>query len=1398
MADPRLEELQGLLPRCLLPDWVRLGSRLVRLLRDRHHAATHEAVLERLLTQARASAALRERRRLELPRMVYASNLPIANHKDEIIAAIRAHQVVVIAGETGSGKTTQIPKMCLDAGLGIEAKIGCTQPRRVAALSISRRIAEELNVEWGKQVGCKIRFDDRSSSETYIKLMTDGILLAEARGDPMLSEYNALIIDEAHERSMNIDFLLGHLKGLLARRQDLKLIITSATIDTAAFSRAFQNAPVLEVSGRVYPVEVAYAPFDADSEEQGDQTYVDAAVAAVERIVTEPNWAQGDVLIFMPGERDIRETRDLLETRCGRELEIIPLFGRLTSGEQERVFASSSRRKIIVATNIAETSLTIPGIRYVIDTGLARISRYNPRTRTKRLPIEPISQSSARQRQGRAGRVQDGICIRLYAETDFAERPPQTQPEIQRANLAEVILRLKAFHFGEIETFPFLDPPTPAAIAGGYRLLQELGACDERGQLTPLGEDLARLPIDPTLGRMLLQSQREHATRELLIIASGLSIQDPRERPLDQKNAAEAAHRRFVNPRSDFLTLLNIWNAYHEEWERLRTQNQRRKFCRAHFLSYTRMREWQDLHAQLQEALGEVGAGRLNESNAQEDAIHRSILSGLLGHVACRNERNIYKGCGNRQMMIFPGSCLFDRNEKTKSTQRNLATAAPAAPVRREPQTPQPAWIVAGEIVETSQVFARTVAGIDPNWIVDLAPHLCQVSHQHPHWDSSAGRVLVEEKLSFYGLDVRHRQVAYGNINPVEATEIFVQAALVEEGLLAQPSGTRSRETRSARGNPTSRSLLESMEEERPVPPLYAFLLHNRQVRQKIATWRTRVRRHDLPDIDRALFEFYQARLGQMSSRDELNRWLATDAGAAALRASETDLIGGIDLNYDAKAFPDVVALAGQPVALAYAYAPGEEQDGVTVRLPVDLAQTVSAASVSWAVPGLREEQAGELLRALPRSLRRELMPLSPKIEEIVRDFRPIGPSLLHDLAVFIRQRYGVAVEASAWRADALPAHLRPRIEIVGHDKKTVAAGRDLEQIRPKAETARAPRTDESPEWKRAAQQWERVALTGWTFGDLPERITISEGRAGAGQPAAMDLPVYAWPGLQLEEEHVNIRLFRSRELELRARLPGIHRLLEFALHRDLAWLQKDLRALSRLDPMAAPFGTGELLQAAAFEHLKRHILPSDPFPALTQAHFQAAVTEAQRRLSGLSQPFIDRFSTILQLRQEILRRSGAPASSSGTTGNRKTLTGFDQLRASPTAPQPVASGGMSSMVTEELSALLPRDFLNTISFERLAHFPRYLKALLIRIERAGVNPAKDQEKAVRVAPYLAALRQRTATSSGGKQPDQSGDLDTFRWMIEEFKVSLFAQELGTAFPVSAKRLDDFVKEKGL
>ena len=1385
MADPRINEIKTLLPQGMLPDWVRLGSRLVRLLRDRLHPDKHEPLLQRLLDQARASVLLRQSRLERLPQISYPGELPITSRKDDIVQAIRQNQVVVLAGETGSGKTTQIPKMCLEAGLGIEAKIGCTQPRRVAALSISRRIAEELNVQWGREVGCKIRFDDRSSPDTYIKLMTDGILLAETQADPLLCEYNAIIIDEAHERSLNIDFLIGYLKSLLVKRHDLKLIITSATIDTEAFSAAFNNAPIIEVSGRMYPVDVVYAPPTAAGEDAAEISHIDAAVAAVETILCEPG--SGDVLIFMPGERDIRETSDLIEGRFSNDAEVVPLYGRLGAGDQQRVFAPSFRRKIVVATNIAETSLTIPGIRYVIDAGLARISRYNPRTRTKRLPVEPISQSSANQRKGRAGRVRDGICIRLYSEEDFAGRPAFTQPEIQRANLAEVILRMKAYHLGEIETFQFINPPTPAAIQNGYVLLQELGALNEKRELTPLGLDLARLPIDPTLGRMLLQSQHEHAPRELLIIASGLSIQDPRERPADQKEAANAAHRRFLDPRSDFLTLLNIWNTVQEQWDILKTQGQRRRFCRTHFLSYLRIREWQDLHGQLHGVLENLGSLKINESNASYEAIHRSILVGLIGHVANRTERNAYKASGNRQLTVFPGSVLYDRQEKT----RKPAAEAPPKPGVKTAGGHQPPWIVAGEIVETSQLFARTVAGVDPMWIVQLASHLCKFTHQNPHWSPTSGRVLATERVTLYGLEIHNRKVAYGPINQVDANRIFIRSALVEEQLFAEPGKPQGRqaaalsrersedENRKYRRNPQF-SLVEAGREAREedrAPGRLAFLDHNRRIRQKIETWQTRVRRHDLRNVDDALFEFYLSRLPHISSLHELNRVLGENKDPHFLQVTEAELAGGNDLQYDASAFPDSVTISGQPVPLEYAYAPGEDHDGVTVKLGLETAMAASASSIDWSIPGLREEQIAELLRALPKSLRRDLMPLPPKVAEIMRDFKPTGPSLLVDLALFLRQRYGLDATAASWPENALPPHLRPRVQILGADQTVVAAGRDLNHLRKALEKvviAEKPKPGaEPPEWAAARRKWERFDVREWNFGDLPERLTITE---------RGPLPIYAWPGLQLEDKHVSVRLFRSMESAKASTIAGYQRLMEKALERDLAWAEKDLKALGKWDTLIVTLCPADAFKEQALENLRSHILPRSAPPALTARGFECSAADARAALRGLPTELVRHLGEILQLRQEILVKAGPSPSPAKPQGKLNSLNDLKWLGGpAATATPPTRN--------PDLDELLPPDFLRRIPFDQLRHLPRYLKAMIVRMDRAALNPLKDQERARAVGPYVEALRK--ALSEPSLTGPARDALQQFRWMLEEFKVSLFAQELGTAQPVSIKRLDE-------
>ncbi len=1255
-----------------------------------------------------------------MPTIHYPDELPITSRREEILAALRGHQVVVVAGETGSGKTTQLPKMCLDAGLAERGRIGCTQPRRVAALSVSRRVAEELGVTWGREVGCKMRFNDDTGRDTRIKFMTDGILLAEIQSDPLLRAYSTLILDEAHERSLNIDFLLGYLQGLLRKRGDLKLIITSATIDTEAFSKAFGGAPIIEVSGRLWPVEIRYAPIESHArlEEIADElSHIDAAVRATEDALIESD--AGDVLVFMPTERDIRDTRESLEGSLGAGIEVIGLFGRMPAAEQQRIFAPGPRRRVIVATNIAETSLTLPRIRYVIDAGLSRMSRYNPRTRTKRLPVEAISQSSANQRAGRAGRVQDGTCIRLYAEDDFEKRPRFTQPEIQRANLAEVILRMKAFRLGEIETFPFLNPPQPAAIRAGYQLLHELGALDDTNELTPLGHELARLPIDPTLGRMLLQARQEKALPEMLVIAAGLSVPDPRERPEEQKEAAAAAHRAFVDPDSDFLTLLSIWRAAPEA-ETRGSCNALRRFCKTNFLSQSRMREWRDIHRQLADAVEDDDLKRKNgradkaptpANEASYAAIHRSVLAGLLGQIAQRHERNTYKASGDRLVTLFPGSNLYERREKPR---HGGGEAKPAEKSRTPP------WIVAGEIVETSQLFARTVAGINPEWVIELGAHLCQFRHTEPHWSAKAGRVLALERVLVHGLEIARRQIDYGRINPVEATELFIRGALVAE--------------------------------EARIP--LRFFVENGKVRDKIETALTRVRSRRAHDLEESLYQFYAARITGVSSVHDLNRLVRSriDREPDFLCATEADLVGDGDATYDRAMFPDQVSLGNTALPVTYAYTPGHDADGVTVRVPLPVAGQLTTGQLQWLVPGLREEQIGVLLRALPKSVRKTLMPLEPKIYEIAGEFQPGRADFLTALAEFLTRKYRVTVRAGDWPPQSLPAHLQPRVEVVDRGNRTVAAGRDLAAIQAEVNV----RDVRSEVWEKAARQWERKAVSVWSFGDLPESVVVEE-IGGA--------PLLAYPGLAVRETEVDVRLYRKLDEAESASAPGVRRLGELVLARDLSRLWKELGSLGRhipsgpkqaagfhnalhqmsakLSTPGAPFTSLELLQKSAYQHLIEHTLQLAPVLPLTEARFVTMIESARHELPALTYQLGEWTQQILDLRQKIL-------------GSTKRYAGLEQ----------------------DVQRLVPGDFLARIPHAQLPYLLRYLRAIQVRAERASVSPAKDIEKAKQLVPF-----------AGWESRVPAAQREAFRWMLEEFRVSIFAQELGTAQPTSAQRL---------
>ena len=1271
----------------MLQDRVRIERRLQRRRRlDRKE-------IDQLLGQARQSKDLRARRRKNRPVPSYPPQLPITDRKDEILAAIREHPVVVIAGETGSGKSTQLPKICLEAGRGDDARIAVTQPRRVAALSIARRVADELGVRYGRDVGCKIRFRDQTAPETCIKVVTDGMLLAETQTDPNLLEYDTVIVDEAHERSLNIDFLLGYLRLLRRKRPELKIVITSATIDTETFSSAFDDAPIIEVSGRMFPVEVRYWPLDERMQDRGDYTYIDAAASAVEDILAESR--QGDLLVFLPSERDIRETRERLDRNKARSVEILPLFGRLSAGEQQRVFAPGTARRVVLATNIAETSLTIPRIRYVVDTGLARLSRYNPRTHTQRLPIEAISQSSARQREGRCGRVEDGICIRLYSERDFAARDEYTQPEIQRANLAEVILRMINLELGQIETFPFIDPPSRQAIAGGFQLLRELNALDENKQLTPLGRNMARLPIDPTVSRMLLQAREEHALAEVLVIADAISVQDPRERPTDEQDEADRMHRQFHDNNSDFLAFLNIWNTYHDKMENA-SQNQLRKFCKAHYLSYLRMREWRDIHGQIRDTLGEIEGFRFNQRPADYDAVHRAVLTGLLSSVARKEEGNIYQAARNREVMVFPGSGLFVRSEKTRGPQKGD---------EKPDKNSSPGWLVAAEMVETSRLFARTVARIQPEWLEELGGHLCRASHDQPYFNARSGRVLVREKLTLYGLQVLDRRIGYNRINPREATEIFIREALVP-GAVHTP---------------------------------HEFLEHNTRLCQKLETWQTRARGFAGIDIEQAACDFYHRRLDDVSSLHDLNRFMK-DKDKNFLLMAEEDLLGQTRTGFDQRAFPDALDYDGEALSLSYAYRPGQDEDGITVKVPYKLAHAVDPEILEWLVPGLLQEKITALLRALPKAVRKQLVPIPEKAAQIAAGLKPTHPTFLESLQDHIRQHCGIQLRASDWNAADLPDHLKMRVEVQGTDDRPVAAGRDLQQL-----THSLEQRDDTPAeidaWHKACEQWARSGVVEWDFGDLPERVEITQ---------IGGVPLYGWPGLDRDDGGVSLRLFKSRaEAEARTR-EGFFGLCALALKDDLDWLKRELKELAQFKALYQ--GSALELREQAFEHLERYLFQRERFLPLRKADFDDALEQARKRQRGLAPRFLSLVDGLLNARRDI------------------------QL-----------SGLSYRELDADLKRLLPADFLARVPFTQLTHLDRYLKAVQIRAERSRTDPRKDAQKAELVAVYQQELDKLSAED---QSPERTALVGELHWMLEEYRVSVFAQELGTAHPISPKRLD--------
>jgi len=1269
-----------------------------------------------------------------LPQPAYPEELPVVARREEIARAIAGHQVVIVSGETGSGKTTQLPKICLELRRGVAGFIGHTQPRRIAARTVASRIAAELKSTVGHAVGYKVRFSDKVSRESYIKLMTDGILLAETQGDPLLRAYDTLIIDEAHERSLNIDFLLGYLKRLLPRRPDLKVIVTSATIDAGRFSSHFGGAPVIEVSGRMYPVEMRYRPLRAGDEDEEEQDLEDAILSAVDELTRER--ASGDVLVFLPGEREIREMAEALRKHHPKGAEILPLYARLSMEEQERVFKPGGARRIVLATNVAETSLTVPGIRYVVDTGLARVNRYSYRNKVEQLQVERISRASANQRAGRCGRVAAGVCIRLYSQEDYEARAEFTDPEILRSSLASVILRMKSLRIGNVEDFPFLEPPTPRMISDGYQLLDELGAVDEKRELTQVGWQLAKFPIDPRIARMVIGAQRENCLREVLIIASALSVQDPRERPFERADTADRAHEPFRDERSDFLAYLKLWDFFDEALKHRKSNRKLVATLHESFLSHRRLREWRDIHGQLAALVGELGL-LPNEKPATYEQIHRALLAGLLGNVGTRSEDGSaeYLGARGIRFMIFPGSAL------------RKATAK---------------WVMAGELVETARLYARTVARMEPEWIEPLAVRLVSRQYFDPHWEKDRGMVMAFERVTLYGLTiVAKRRVHYGPINPREAREIFIRGALVAGQYTTRRSpephvpGGRKGEVRAVAGTVSS----APTRGDSGVP---RFLAHNRRLVDEVQELEHKARRRDVLVDDETIYAFYDELVpANVYNAAGFEHWRreAEKANPDVLLLTREFLMRHAASDITAAQFPEALRVDGVELKLGYRFDPGHALDGVTVTVPLHLLNQLGETPFDWLVPGLAREKVGWCLKALPKAIRRHLFPLPEQVtaflEESDEDAArlPSPASRLpfgEAIGRFVQRRIGEPVPQDAWDDREMPAHLKMNFRVVDEAGRELATGRDLPAL--KGQLGQAAQLT----FSKAEPGIERAGIRTWDFGDLPGQIAFTRaGRKLTGYPALVD-----------EGDSVAIRLFDVKSVADASRRAGVRRLMRLALKEQMKQLEKNppafmQSALQLRTAVAADDLRDDLLTAIT----DRAFIAEDALPRDAKG-FEALRARARARLPAVTEAA---GRLLVSIAEEYQRIGARLASAKGPL-------------ARPAADMRV-----------QLGRLVYKGFISATPWAQLAQLPRYLKAMAMRLDKYGNNPERDAKHQASIAALWKRYEERVEKlkKAGAEDPR----LEAFRWHIEELRVSLYAQELKTPYPVSYKRLEKIWSE---
>lgn len=1304
-------DLQTLLAGVSLRDAQRLGRRLEGARRI-HKPEARQAVLDEIATEAERSAARVTRRAGRVPEVTYPEQLPVSQKKDLILEAIRDHQVVIVAGETGSGKTTQIPKICLELGRGVRGMIGHTQPRRLAARTVAERVAEELRTPLGEAVGWKVRFTDQVNQDaTFVKLMTDGILLAEIQTDRELRAYDTIIIDEAHERSLNIDFLLGYLAQLLPKRPDLKVIITSATIDPERFSRHFGEAPIVEVSGRTYPVEVRYRPLLEDDSEESDRDQITAICDAVEELQSE---GKGDILVFLSGEREIRDTADALNKKQYRFTEVLPLYARLSHAEQHRVFQPHTGRRIVLATNVAETSLTVPGIKYVIDPGTARISRYSHRTKVQRLPIERISQASANQRKGRCGRTSDGICIRLYSEDDFVSRPEFTDAEILRTNLASVILQMTAAGLGDIEKFPFLDPPDHRNIRDGVQLLQELGAFDPvqkdpKKKLTQLGRKLSQLPVDPRLARMVIEADKNGCVREVMVIAAALSIQDPRERPADKQTQADQQHARFKDETSDFLAFLNLWR-YIREQQKERGSSSFRRMCKQEYLNFLRIREWQDIYAQLRTVAKQMGMHLeepSTEAAAPEQSVHTSLLAGLLSHIGLKDtDKNEYLGARSAKFAVFPGSALFKK---------------------------PPRFIMSAELVETSRLWARVNARVEPEWIEPLAQHLVKRTYSEPHWEKDAAAVMAYERVTLYGVPiVAQRKVNYGRIDPETSRDLFIRNALVEGDWRTH----------------------------------HKFFADNRKLLTEVEDLEHRARRRDILVDDETLFDFYDQRVPEhvVSGAHFDSWWKHKRRDEPELLDFEREMLINEKAGSVTKDdYPDSWRQGALKFRVTYQFEPGADADGVTVHVPLQVLNQVTSEGFDWQIPGLREDVVMELIRSLPKPIRRHYVPAPnyaraflgvPHAEGQGRAV-PLQEPLPVTLARELQRMVGVPVTADDFDLTRIPDHLKITFRIVDERRKKLAENKDLEalklQLKPKARQALSQAAAAATSGP-SGESLERTGLTDWTIGTLTR---VFETRR-AGQP------VRAYPALVDDGATVSVRLFDTEAEQQQAMWRGTRRLILLNIPVNPAKFASDkLNNQQKLALSRNPHGSIQALFDDCAMAAADKLIADHGGPAWDEESFRKLYDKVRADLVDATVRTVDQVQQILAAWQACERRLKA-------TNSLTLVSNVQDVR-------------------EQLAALMPAGFVTGTGLRRLPDLMRYLVAVDRRLQQMPTGVQRDttrMEKVHEMQDEYAWLLEQMP--QGRPVPQEVLDI---RWMIEELRVSYFAHALGTAQPVSDKRI---------